>query len=58
MSCEQLLPWRHANKDELICPLQSETYRLHPVRRVEIPKDNSKKRLENHVRKSRPELLI
>lgn len=45
MSCEHLLPWLKSNKDELISSLQSGTYRPNPVRRVEIPKDNGKKRL-------------
>lgn len=45
MSCEQLLPWLTANKDELISSLQSGTYRPNLVLRVEIPKDNGKKRL-------------
>ena len=45
MSCEQLLPWLRANKDTLISSLMDGSYRPNPVRRVEIPKDNGKKRL-------------
>lgn len=44
MSCEQLLAWLKANKDTLISSLQKGTYRPNPVLRVEIPKDNGKKR--------------
>lgn len=44
MSCEQLLPWLKAHKDELIFSLLDSTYRPNPVRRVEIPKDNGSKR--------------
>lgn len=45
MSCEQLLPWLKANKDELIRSLLDGTYRPNPVRRLEIPKDNGNMRL-------------
>lgn len=45
MSCEQLLPWLLTNKDELIRFLMDGSYRLNPVKRVEIPKDNGKMRL-------------
>lgn len=45
MPCEQLLPWLRANKDTLIKSLMDGSYRPNPVRRVEIPKDNGKKRL-------------
>ncbi len=45
MSCEQLLPWLKANRESLIASLRDGTYRPNPVGRVEIPKDNGKKRL-------------
>ena len=45
MSCEQLLSWFLANREELISSLLDGSYRPNPVKRVEIPKDNGKKRL-------------
>ena len=45
MSCEQLLSWLLANKEELISSLLDGSYRPNPVKRVEIPKDSGKMRL-------------
>ena len=45
MSCEQLLPWLRANKDELVISLLGGTYRPNPVKRAAIPKDNGNLRL-------------
>ena len=45
MSCEQLLPWLLTNKDVPIRSLMDGSYRLNPVKRVEIPKDNGRMRL-------------
>ena len=45
MSCEQLLSWFLANREELISSLLDGSYRPNPVKRVEIPKDNGKMRL-------------
>jgi len=45
MQQEELLPYLQTYRDELISSLQSGGYKPQPVRRVEIPKDNGKKRM-------------
>lgn len=44
MEVTELLPYLQTHKDELINSLMNGTYNPQAVRRVEIPKDNSKKR--------------
>ena len=44
MEVKELLPYLRSHKDELVKRLLDGKYRPNPVRRVEIPKDNGKKR--------------
>ncbi len=44
METEDLLPFLKHHKNELINSLLDDSYRPHPVRRVEIPEDGGKKR--------------
>ena len=44
METKDLLPYLLRHKEELVQSLTDGKYRLNPVRRVEIPKDNGKKR--------------
>lgn len=45
MDCKQLLPYLRQHKEELIESIRNGRYKPNPVRRVEIPKENGKKRL-------------
>lgn len=44
MGTKELLPYLRSHKDELITALWKGNYKPQPVRRVEIPKENGKKR--------------
>lgn len=45
MQLEELLPYLQTYRDELVSSLQRGVYKPRPVRRVEMPKDNGKKRM-------------
>lgn len=45
MDVERLLPYLISHKDELLQSIQTGKYRPNPLKRVEIPKDNGKKRM-------------
>ena len=44
MNCKGLLPYLREHKEELLESIRTGCYNPNPVRRVEIPKDNGKKR--------------
>ena len=44
MEAKELLPYLRSHKEEFVKSLKDGKYRPNPVRRVEIPKDNGKKR--------------
>jgi RNA-directed DNA polymerase len=44
MGVEALLPYLQVHREELIASIMDGTYRPNPVRRVEIPKENGKRR--------------
>ena len=54
MQADELLPYLRNHRDELVRQLREGRYKPNPVRRVEIPKENGKKKNAGDTNGSRP----